>query len=395
MTRRGRRQGHPAGSPREVLFVPVLFHAEPWNGIMEHLLVLIGALDRDAVRPLLATRPDDGEQTTLLAERAGVETVDLGASRSVRSLWRVLRRVHPDVVHVHTPSTSGLTKLALAARLAGARRVVVTLHQVAPDALAWRNRIVNRVGQFLIDTTVAVSAGVADTQSSRAGLSRRRIEVVRNGVPDAPHEAPEDVVVRREAGEVWAGYFGRLAEEKGIGTLVAATARARGSGHDLRLLVVGDGYELAALQAQASAAGCADAVVFTGYRRDARALMNAVDIVVHPPRFEGFGLVVAEAMAAGRPVVATDVAGGIPEMVDDGRTGLLVPYGDVDAMAGALVRLCRDRRLRDELGRAGRARYLEELTVEGMLARTLPLYTPRPPRRGFLRKAIEPAAPVP
>jgi glycosyltransferase involved in cell wall biosynthesis len=394
MTRRGRWKEQAVDVPRKVLFAPVLFHAEPWNGIMEHLRVLIGALDRDAFQPVLATRPDDGEQTRSLAERAHVETVDFGASRSVRPLWRVLHQVRPDVVHVHTPSTSGLTKLALAARLARVQVVVVTLHQVAPDVLAWRNRVVNRVGQFLIDTTVAVSTGVADTQSRRAGLSRRRIEVVRNGVPDAPLVAPEDDVVSRKAGEIWAGYFGRLAEEKGIDTLVDATARVRRAGDDLRLLIVGDGYELAALQSQARAAGCADAVVFTGYRSDARTLMTAVDIVVHPPRFEGFGLVVAEAMAAARPVVATNVAGGIPEMVDDGRTGLLVPYGDAEAMAGALGRLCRDRRLRDELGRAGRARYLDGFTVQEMTARTLRLYTRRPPKWGHRRKSVEPAAPI-
>jgi glycosyltransferase involved in cell wall biosynthesis len=142
----------------------------------------------------------------------------------------------------------------------------------------------------------------------------------------------------------------------------------------LRLLVAGDGYERAALERRAEAAGCADAVLFTGYRADARALMAAVDIVVHPPRFEGFGLVVAEAMAAGRPVVATDVAGGLPEMVREGQNGMLVPYGDVGSMTAALVALCADEALRSRMGRAGRERYRQDFTVERMIERTLAIY---------------------
>src|SRR5215216_1286321 len=209
MTRgpRRRRYARPAEVSRRVLFVPVLFYPEPWNGIMEHLRVLIGGLDRERFEPMLATRPDDGAQTRLLAERVGVETVDLGASRSVAPLRRVLRDVRPDVLHVHTPSTSGLAKLALAARLARVPRVLVTLHQVAPDPLGRRSRVVNRAGQFLVDATVAVSTGVADTQARRAGLSRGRIQVVRNGVPHAPIEGVADDVVPRREGDVWAGYF--------------------------------------------------------------------------------------------------------------------------------------------------------------------------------------------
>ena len=275
---------------------------------------------------------------------------------------------------MHTPSTSGLTKLALAARLARVPRVVLTLHQVAPDLLPWRSRVVNRAGHYLIDTTLAVSGDAADTQAARAGLRRGRIRIVPNGVEDVPTDVATNGLLPRQNGDVWAGYFGRLAEEKGVDTLIDAVARARQEGADLRLLVAGEGYERESLETRAEEAGCREAVLFTGYRADARALMGAVDIVVHPPRFEGFGLVVAEAMAAGRPVIGTDVAGGIPEMVRDGSNGMLVPYGDVAALSAALRRLCGDESLRATLGRAGRARYVQEFTVEKMLERTIALY---------------------
>jgi glycosyltransferase involved in cell wall biosynthesis len=361
-------------APRRILYVPVLFYPEPWNGIMEHLRVLIGALDRDRFAPLLGTRPDDGTQTATLAERASVATVELGVSRSVGELRRAFRSARPDIVHIHTPSTSGLAKLALAARSAGVHRVVLTLHQVAPDRLPWRSRAVNRIGHHLIDTTLAVSTDAAETQATNAGLARRRIQIVPNGVEDVPTATATGDLLPRHNGDVWAGYFGRLAEEKGVDTLIDAVARARQQGADLRLLVAGEGYEREALEARARQTGCGDAVLFTGYRPDARALMGEVDIVVHPPRFEGFGLVVAEAMAAGRPVVASDVAGGIPEMVREGETGMLVPYADVETLSAVLQRLCADEALRSRLGRAGRERYTQNFTVERMLERTLAVY---------------------
>jgi glycosyltransferase involved in cell wall biosynthesis len=358
-----------------VLYVPVLFYPEPWNGIMEHLQVLLARLDRNEFEPLLGTRPDDGTQTASLAERAQVPVVDLGSSRSVGALLRVFRDVRPDIVHVHTPSTSGLAKLALAARLARVPRLVLTMHQVAPDPQSWRTRAVNRAGHHLIHATIAVSAGAADTQARHAGLARRRMEIIHNGVEDVAAEVTHDNPLAGRNGEVWAGYFGRLAAEKGVDTLVEAVGAVRASGVDVRLLVAGEGYERAALEARAHELGCESAVRFAGYRTDARALMKAVDIVVHPPRFEGFGLVVVEAMQAGRPVIATDVAGGIPELVRDGETGVLVPADDVPALASALGRLACDPGLRAALGAAGRSRYESEFAADRMFARTIRRYS--------------------
>lgn len=362
------------GARRRVLYVPVLFYAEPWNGIMEHLRVLLAGLDRTRFEPLIGVRPGDGAQTPTLAARAEVATVDLGSSRSVAPLLRVFRQTRPDIVHVHTPSTSGLARLALAARLARVPKIILTLHQVAPDPLPRRSRIVNRAGQRLVHTTVAVSGGAADTQAVHAGLSRRRIEVIHNGVEDARLDPGATDPLPRHNGEVWAGYFGRLAAEKGVDTLIDAVGAARRTGVDIRLLVAGDGYERAALEARADDLDCADAVVFAGHRADARMLMREVDIVVHPPRFEGFGLVVAEAMEAGRAIVATNVAGGIPELVRDGDNGVLVPPDDVPALAAAIWRVASDEALRARLGAAGRLRYEREFAADRMIERTLRYY---------------------
>jgi glycosyltransferase involved in cell wall biosynthesis len=372
----GRRQDHEGhvAEVKRIFYVPVLFYPEPWNGIMEHLRLLVGGLDRVRFEPALGIRPDDGAQTATLAERAGVRTVPLGASRSLPEFREVCARERPAVIHIHTPSTASVAKLVVGARLARVPRVIVTYHQVQPDALGRRSQVVNRAGQLLSSRTVAVSRGVAETLAANAGLARGRINVIHNGIQPLPASAAAREALPRRPGDVWAGYFGRLAAEKGLPALLDAAAAVRAGGTPLRLLIAGDGYEREALETRAKALALGDGVLFAGQRDDARALMRDVDFVVHPPRFEGFGLVLVEAMEAGRAVVATDVPGGIPELVRDGENGLLVPLDDVPALAAAMRRLATDAALRERLGAAGRARWEREFTADRMIARTVALY---------------------
>ena len=135
----------------------------------------------------------------------------------------------------------------------------------------------------------------------------------------------------------------------------------------LRLLIVGDGPERDALRQAAIDLGIVDAVHFLGFRADARAVMGEVDVVVHAPVYEGFGLVVLEAMAAGRPVVASDAPGGVPDMVVDGETGVLVADGSPSGLAAALGRLLDDEAERRRLGVNGRRRFEEHFTAERMV----------------------------
>src|SRR5213078_762420 len=127
------------------------------------------------------------------------------------------------------------------------------------------------------------------------------------------------------------------------------------------------------LEREAEREGAAGRVLFTGYREDAPALIARFDVLALPSTIEGLPLVILEAMARGRPVVATPV-GGTPELVVDGETGLLVPPRDPAALAAALQRVLEDRDLADRLGEAGRRRVSERFTLEGMTRRMLELY---------------------
>jgi glycosyltransferase involved in cell wall biosynthesis len=142
---------------------------------------------------------------------------------------------------------------------------------------------------------------------------------------------------------------------------------------DATLLVVGEGSRREVLEALAVELGIADRVVFTGRRDDVPAVTAALDVAVLPSYREALGLSVLEAMALSRPVVASEV-GGIPEMIEDGITGLLVPPHDPAALAAAIVRLLRDHPLADTLGRAGHDLVHDRFCIERMVAAVEQIY---------------------
>jgi glycosyltransferase involved in cell wall biosynthesis len=167
----------------------------------------------------------------------------------------------------------------------------------------------------------------------------------------------------------------RLAPQKGHRVLFDALPAVRDAVPDVHARLIGH-EELsttAELRAYAVERGVADLVAFEGFRADIAQVMADLDVFVLPSLWEGFGLVLLEAMAAGRPVVASAV-GPIPEIVVDGVTGLLVPPGDSTALAAAIVRLLRDPELASALGKAGRVRVERELRIDTMVERTEALY---------------------
>jgi glycosyltransferase involved in cell wall biosynthesis len=198
--------------------------------------------------------------------------------------------------------------------------------------------------------------------------------VVPNGIdpPDAPIVTLD--LPRRSAGEVRIGYFGRLSPEKGVAGLLEALASLTRVCPECRTLIVGDGPQRTELEELARRLGLVERVRFLGFRTDARAIMEQVDVVVHTPLYEGFGIVVLEAMAAGRPVVANDAPGGIAEMVIHRQTGLVAPAGSSAAVVEALARLARDPAERRRLGQNGRARYEQQFSARAMAERTAAVY---------------------
>ena len=266
--------------------------------------------------------------------------------RALMRLVRVFRTAHVDVVHTH--GHFAVNVLArVAGRLAGAG---VLSHMHIQNAFRTGR---GRRAQITLDNATArlCFAIVAVSEATRADLVRqgypKRTVTVPNGI-----EATEAAEAVQLAEGPTILEVARLADVKGQRTLIAALA-----GLDATAVLVGRDLEHGGayedeLRAEAQRLGVAERVVFAGYRTDVPQLLAGCDVFCLPSRAEGMPLVVLEAMAQGKPVVASAV-GGTPELVVDGETGLLVAPGDVRALTNAIGRLLGDPGLARRLGEAG------------------------------------------
>ena len=315
------------------------------------------------------------------AEALGVPVVCLDAHTVGRAAARLrvaaaLESLTPGVVHTHQVGAAAV--VAPAARRLGVP-VVHTEHgdafaraagPLARAKLRWvYARTARDIGQFCCVTAeVAAAAG-------RYGTVRSP-RVVANGVElPAPGDggAAARVELGLPPGAFVVGSVGRLHEVKRYDLLVRAVAALRASRPDVYLVLVGDGPERGRLEALAGTLGLTPFVRFAGYQARPERYYPALDVFALTSRSEGFPVSLLEAWAAGRPAVVTAV-GGLPAVVADGVTGLLVPPGDARAVADAVARLYTDARLRDSLGFAGRATVAEHYTLDRVADRYAAIY---------------------
>jgi glycosyltransferase involved in cell wall biosynthesis len=273
-----------------------------------------------------------------------------GARRAVRCL---VRDLHPDLV-----VACNRDALVLLAGVFGRVPVVYHTHELL--SAAWTARVARRAGRF-----VAVSAFVRDRLVAD-GVAADRVDVVHNGVGQA-----RPCTGARRDGPPVVGICGQVGAWKGHDDLVDALALLAGRGVPFRLRVYGSGDPayVAALRDRIDGQNLAGHVEWMGFERDPDRMYAGLDVLAVPSRFEEpFGMTLAEAGARGLPSVATRV-GGIPEVVVDGATGLLVPPEAPAALADALGALLTDPARRDELGGAARGRVEAYFLTEHMVER--------------------------
>ncbi len=196
--------------------------------------------------------------------------------------------------------------------------------------------------------------------------------VVHNGVLE--HRGRQRPEGWRCDGRTVIGFVGRLTRQKGLPHLLRAMATLVGAKSNVRLVIVGDGPDRAELETQVASLRIQDSVSFEGFRPDARDWIAGFDIFVLPSIYESFPISILQAMSAGVPVVASTVD-GIPEAVEGGVTGLLIPPADHGALARGLLSLVDSPDTRARLGSAGKQRYEEHFTAAGMIAQTQDLYS--------------------
>ena len=282
-------------------------------------------------------------------------------------LVRLLRGERPDIVHSHTWGT--LCEGYTATRLAGHASFVHGEHGTME--LRPRNISVQRWVWSRADALLSVSSRLADRMAREVGIPRERVQVIRNGADLQKFGSISSAEARRGLGldtrQFVFGTVGRLVPVKGHETLLTALAELRKQDTSALALIAGEGPLRGNLEARANALGVAPAVRFMGDRRDIARVLAALDVFVLTSHSEGLPNTVLEAMAAGLPVVATDV-GGVAELVNHDLTGLLVPPNDPIAMAQAVRTLAVDPERRLRFGDAGRTRAAAEFGLARMLA---------------------------
>jgi len=294
-----------------------------------------------------------------------------GFLRIICRLRKEIRSARPEIVHVQYMAPGALP--IVAARLAGVKKIFATVHQPYTKSHGMFAKLILRIASLLIIKFIAVSQNAERSWFGSAAMFNESrplrlqphhftiqnaidIDEIQKIISSTDREGLKKELDIHD-GAIIIGAVSRLRHEKGIDTLVNAFSMLTQSHKNVHLLVVGNGPDEEALQNQAKESGISFMVTFYGQAswEHAMELLSLMDIVVVPSRFEGFGLTAAEAMAAGKPVIASDTS-GLKEVVNDNETGILFPVDDVIALTDAMSKLVSVPQLRSNLGMAGKER---------------------------------------
>jgi len=270
--------------------------------------------------------------------------LDISIIPKLRGVFKVFR---PDVVHTHLYV---LKYVLPAAKLEHVPVIVHTIHNVADKEVNSFGKFLNYFGfKYCGVVPVSISREVAETVHRFYGRGIRS-PIIYNGIPVESFSEPSRVYNRAKSENfVRIIHIGRFSPQKNHKLLLEAFSLALCCSSDLRLWLVGDGELRPDVEELANKLGIEDKVAFLGVRSDIPELLAQADIFVLSSNWEGMPLSVLEAMASGKPVIATAV-GGVPELVENGTTGILVPPADPDALANAIVSLAKDPEKRASLG---------------------------------------------
>jgi glycosyltransferase involved in cell wall biosynthesis len=356
--------------------------ARTWRGGQNQVLLTVNGLREIGQRAALVAHPD-GELRTRAAE--GLDLIPLAprTEMDLSAAWRlarVLKRLKPDVVHAHDPHGVAMASLALslsggasartgdysAPRLVASRRVDFHLKKNAFSK--WKHR---QVDMFICASDAIRLMLVAD------GFPAERTITVHEGI-DLDHVLAAPTVNLHEAlflphRAPIVGNVAALVPHKGQRHLIEAAHLVVQDIPDARFVILGDGELREHLERQVKDYHLEKHVLLPGFRTDVLGCIKAFDLFVMSSVTEGLGTSLLDAMACSRAIVASG-AGGIPEVVDDGITGLLVPPRDHHAMAKAITRLLENDAERRRMGEAGLARLRERFTLERMVAGTAAVY---------------------
>jgi glycosyltransferase involved in cell wall biosynthesis len=348
-----------------------------------------GLRERGYETTLVAGSLARGEDSMeFVARELGIEAThlpelrrDIAPIRDLQATLRLaqlIRRLRPDILHTHTAKAGAVGRMA--ASLVGDARPPIVVHTFHGHVLrgyfgprlSYGFRLLERWLAKRTDALVAVSPEVRD-ELVRLGVAPvEKFTVVRVGIELSVRVADLDgrAETRRRLGiagdSFTVGWVGRMTGVKRTSDVLLAFKRLRERGVDAFLCMIGDGPERGQLERRAHELGIMKRTLFLGYQEQVAPYYAALDAMILPSGNEGTPVSAIEALAAGRPVVATRV-GGLPDVVREGEDGFLVAPGAVDELADRLERLAADEELRRRMGEAGRARVLPRYSVERLI----------------------------
>ncbi len=357
------------------------------SGAERHLLILLRGLRERGVDARLIILVERGkpmdDMLAAAAERdIPVTSLPIRGDYDPLLLWRLrraLRMIAPNIVHSHL--IHGDMYGYAAAKLARVGAVVSSRHNDDLFRYRPRWRRLNRQLWRRLDAGIAISGAVAEFARQIEGAPTEKLHIVRYGMEyrwlsDEAIECARQNL-RAELGlppdTPLLGMVCRLVQQKGVPYSLEALRRIQSDFPQAQLVIIGDGEKAGELRQLATALGVAERVHWLSWRENAVELMAALDVLLVPSLWEGFGLVVLEAMSRRVPVIASRVS-ALPEVVVHGETGILIEARDVDGLASAIARLLGDRALRKYMGLLGAARLEEYFSAEGMVDETLAVY---------------------
>ena len=291
---------------------------------------------------LLSLRKRDLSEEPL--EALGIDITYLERSKfdpmTLPALLKVVDRKQPDILHMHGYGATTFGRL-----VAAARGIPTILHEHANlTDTPWFQKVADRLLEPYTDIAMAVSKSTAEFVIRARQIPASKVKVVYLGAPveefGRPRSLEEIAAARAELGlradEFVAGTITRLHDSKGNSYLVDAAARVVAARPGVRFVLVGEGPLRSDLEAQAARLGLGDRFVFAGFQRDAARTLSAFDLAVFPSLWEGTPLTAFEALAAGKPIVATD-ADGLVDILADGHDAVIVPKANADALAEKIV----------------------------------------------------------
>lgn len=354
------------------------------GGAEKILYYTITGLDRTRYDLSMCSLKEKGEIAADL-EHGGIEVFSLTMSDgdTLRGWWaslgaffkllRYCRRFKPTIIH------SFLFRANMIARLAGFLThvpIVISSVRVMGGEKNYYYAL-EKVTSFMVDRYITVSERVKDHLVSRAHIPDHKVTTIYNGVALNDqvrfHHGAQDPPCGLTSHDRLIIAMGRLHLQKGYAYLIHALAAVREEFPAIKLFIVGEGEEENNLKNLVKSLDLTDQIMFTGLLPDSGKILSFAELFILPSLWEGMPNAILEAMAAGKPVVATTV-GGVPELVLHGETGILVPPQDPDALARAILDLFRDPVKARTMGEAGRERVQVHFRIASMLEKTERLY---------------------